>query len=516
MRISQRTMYQRHVSQMNNNLSAYMESNMQNASQKRVNRPSDDPAGMAHILQYRNNISESSQFLRNVDTAQGWLAEADAKLGLVDVTITRMLTLAEQGANGILTDKQRKDIGIELRALMGELINLSNSRFDNRSIFAGQHYNDSAFVESLTVDCPDTDFQNSLTAALALTPPQWPNITGPMERTTMVRFPGATTVIPSAADTDYEYSTDGGTTWVSATLAAGSNVIQMGGPTMTLPAGTTVPGFNPDDDRTTTLVIRPTAMYQGADNRAPATVSVHGPSGLAPVATGTFPTDIRVRFDQAMDVPPTADFTYSYSLDDGRTWTQGAGQAGDTRLAVPGGFLDLQPAGPGMIAQDDYVIIQPQRTSLDYQSNYDFLATVNNVGKDVFGGQFLTRNAQGETILSTAFGGDDRNLFEMAGKLIAALEVNSQQMVGEAVENLRNSLKTVTSYQSYVGGRYNALDVTKEMLESTKDNQSDRMSSVENVDLTELLTRLAQQELAYSSVLKSSSMIMQLNLMKFV
>ena len=42
------------------------------------------------------------------------------------------------------------------------------------------------------------------------------------------------------------------------------------------------------------------------------------------------------------------------------------------------------------------------------------------------------------------------------------------------------------------------------------------MSSIEDADLTELLTRLAQQQMAYQSILQSSSMIMQLNLTKFI
>lgn len=517
MRITQQTMYQRQINQMNSNLSAYMESNIQAGTQKKVNRPSDDPAGMAHILQYRNRISETSQFLRNVDTAKGWLAEADTKLTEVDVVVKRMLTLAEQGATGTMTATNRQQIAVQLRSLFGDLLNLSNSRFDGRTIFAGQDYRDSAFQEAITVESGNAAFTASLKAALNLNPPQWPEFTGVMDYTTMVRFPSGAGTIPPAANLSYEYSNDGGTTWVTATIPAGSNSLDLGGTLMKLPDGTALPAYNSNDPRDTTLIVRPTAMYMGADNRAPATVSVHGPTGLSPQASGTFPGDIRVRFDEAIDVPPAADFTYFYSMDDGQTWLQGKGRAGESRLAVPGGFLDLQPAGTGLIAAGDSVVIQPQRTNLDYEVNYDFLSTVNNVGKDVFGGQYMTRNSQGQPMLATAFDGDDRNLFEMVGKLISSLEINDQDGVGNALENIRNSFeKTVTSYQSYVGGRYNALDVTKEMLESTKDNQKERMSKVEDVDLTELMSRLAQQELAYNAVLKSSSTIMQLNLMRYL
>ena len=43
MRIAQRTMYRSFITNMNKNLSDYMDSNIQSATQKRINKPSDVP-----------------------------------------------------------------------------------------------------------------------------------------------------------------------------------------------------------------------------------------------------------------------------------------------------------------------------------------------------------------------------------------------------------------------------------------------------------------------------------------
>ena len=43
-RITQNMMYSDMVGQMQKNLAAYMESNEQGSTQKKINRPSDDPA----------------------------------------------------------------------------------------------------------------------------------------------------------------------------------------------------------------------------------------------------------------------------------------------------------------------------------------------------------------------------------------------------------------------------------------------------------------------------------------
>ena len=56
MRVTQKSMHNAVVSQMQRNLSAYMESNQQGSTQKKINRPSDDPAGTYRVLMTRNDI----------------------------------------------------------------------------------------------------------------------------------------------------------------------------------------------------------------------------------------------------------------------------------------------------------------------------------------------------------------------------------------------------------------------------------------------------------------------------
>lgn len=79
-RITQRTMYDSMVGQMQKNLAAYMESNEQGSTQKKINRPSDDPAGTYRVLMSRDEINATTQYQSNADTATGWLQLADSIL----------------------------------------------------------------------------------------------------------------------------------------------------------------------------------------------------------------------------------------------------------------------------------------------------------------------------------------------------------------------------------------------------------------------------------------------------
>ena len=67
-----------------------------------------------------------------------------------------------------------------------------------------------------------------------------------------------------------------------------------------------------------------------------------------------------------------------------------------------------------------------------------------------------------------------------------------------------------------IGGKRNRITLAKDVLGMEKEQQEGRLSYTEDIDLTELLTKMSQQEMAYNTVLKSSSMIMQLNLTKYI
>jgi flagellar hook-associated protein 3 FlgL len=142
---------------------------------------------------------------------------------------------------------------------------------------------------------------------------------------------------------------------------------------------------------------------------------------------------------------------------------------------------------------------------------------VNNVGKDIFGGLYQTPEMKYSGVAAQPVnGGNATNLFEVVSRLIAFTECNNQEGVQQCLEDLTTAHQTVLTAAAKVGGLENRLSITQEVLAYQKLDKEERLSYVEDVDLTELLTRLAQQELAYSTVLKSSAMIMQLNLTKFI
>ncbi|MDR2055561.1 MAG: flagellar hook-associated protein FlgL [Desulfovibrio sp.] len=544
-RVTQHMMYHDMVSRMQKNLSAYMESNEQGSTQKKINRPSDDPVGMYRVLTTRNDISSTKQYEENAKTALGWLQQTDDTLSTqVANTIIELRTLAEQAATGTYDGTNREQIAYQARELFGQLLNLANTEVDGgRHLFGGHVYDSPAFEEGLALTSWDDGWQSTTDASgIELRPPRYA-IKGASDTTIMIQFTGvygpgepAGTSGQLNAGSTFRWSNDGGKTWNDGAISGAGTavspfVLDAGGVLVTVPPKTvdvtgtptsqmtvTVADWNPDPaldagpgaTNGTLLYIRPTAIYMGDDSDPPPEVTFMGKTSATPIGTsaqGTFHNDVIVRVDDGTTNPP--EIAYSYSTDNGSTWIQAktdAGAAPPYRFTVPGGYLDLV-ALPNDGAQ---VKIHPNRADLDFEIMKDTFLTVNNVGKDIFGGYY-----QGEPALND--NGDlSRNLFEVVGNFIAYLENDNQEGCQRTIPALQEAEKVILTAAAKVGGKENRVQTARDVLSFQKIDQQEQLSNTEDIDLTELLAKLTQQQLAYSTVLKSSSMIMQLSLVNYV
>lgn len=518
-RVTQRNMYGSMINNMQNSLAAYMESTMQGSTQKRINRPSDDPAGTFRVLTARNEIQNTDQYKTNVETAKGWLQLADNVVATqTNNILTQLKELAEQASTDTYTADQRKIMADEARSLFGSLLNLSNTEFDGKSIFAGHRYDSNAFEQGLAVTSWDENWSEAANQG-AFT------IEGSSESTIMVQFTSDGTV--GNDDLTYRWSADGGDTWTEGTLAANADpnavfTIAANGVTLTVPSGLQTSAADvdagPGAKNGTLLYIRPTAFYQGDDNNPPPDIVVMGgQDGLGKdqvSATGNFGKDVLVRFDTAADLATAGnEFTYSYSTDGGNNWVtaKGTTTGGDSlRLTIPGGYMDFDTtgvAGGSTIPAGAQIMVHPDRADLNFEIMEDTYVSVNSVGMEIFGGYY-----QGKPALST-----EQNIFELAGEFIAYLECDNRDGCAQVLAQLSNDcMPYLESQAAKIGAKENRVETVYDILDFRKLDQEELLSNVEDIDLTELLTNLTRQQMTYSMVLQSSSMIMQLNLSNFL
>jgi len=514
MRVTQRGIYSNSLQNMNSALSQLMESNIQSSSQKRINRPSDDPIGMVQVLNGRDTLSSFTQYRENISMAEGWLKLADGTMTSVSTVLTSIKGLAEQAATGTMTDANREQISYELRQLFQQLISLANTTYQGSSIFGGHKTDIPAFKEALWMTTNDEALsETSFT------------INGDSDTTVLVQFSesGSLSDVPPPA---FRYSSDGGKTWTegtySATAPAGQVRLLLGDSvTLDLDATASVTASEDENDSDGTwLWIRPTAIYQGDDSDGSSVDPLYNTS-VTGTADGTFKNNVVVRVDQTVDMAASgASFTYSYSSDGGLTWSEGHRSSviasGSAILPIPGGILTLTSASGSTIPAGGQFVVRPRTAAIDVQISANQTVTINGVGKDIFGGVYADPSGDGSAQAVTVGGSLSANLFETVGKLVGYLETNNQSGCQQCLADLTDAQEAILTYAANVGGRENRLTAADTFLENLQANVEEQVSNVEDVDLAALLVKIAQQELAYQSVLKSSASIMQLSLMKYI
>jgi len=509
-RITQSTMYDTVTSQMQKTLSAYMESNEQGSTQKKINRPSDDPAGTYRVLMTRNDISATTQYQSNVDTATGWLKLTDNVLGTqLSNALTSLKSLAEQASTSTYSAANRQQIAYQARQIFGEILNLSNTEYEGNSIFAGQRYDGSAFEEGLALTSADTNWDTAIQSGKY-------TIQGASSSSMMIQFTSSGTLGTDALN--YRWSKDGGTTWTNSTVAAGSKSLVADGVTVTMDSTMAVTAADTSlgaGSKNGTLVyIRPTAVYQGDDNDPPPKMTVMGePADLKTSASGDFGGNVLVRMDNNADLSTTGStVNYSYSTDSGSTWVAATATTDGSktlRLPVPSGYVDLDtnvPVSSTIVTSGTQILVHPDRADLNLEIMKDSYISVNNVGKDIFGGYY-----KGKPALDS-----DTNLFDMVGDFISYCENNNQEGCQETLTRIAAVQQNVLTQTARVGGLENRVSTASDLLSFQKVDQQERLSYTEDIDLTELLNNLTRQQLTYQTVLQSSSKIMQMSLANYL
>jgi flagellin len=91
------------------------------SSGQRINRASDDAAGLAIADSLRANQRVASVAIRNANDGISTIAIADGALGQIGGVLSRLAELAEQSANGVYSTTQRSALQNEFVALSSEI-----------------------------------------------------------------------------------------------------------------------------------------------------------------------------------------------------------------------------------------------------------------------------------------------------------------------------------------------------------------------------------------------------------
>jgi len=123
-------------------------------------------------------------------------------------------------------------------------------------------------------------------------------------------------------------------------------------------------------------------------------------------------------------------------------------------------------------------------------------------------------NVNGEEALGET--GAPDNVLDSLFRLKQALLDHEARTVAEELPVLDQALENLSSQMAQTGVRLTRIEVSSNILESTKLGATERLSDAEDTDVIDAITALELQQMSYEATLASTSMITSLSLIDFI
>jgi len=137
MRISEQSRVQNQVRYMGTAAERMDTVQRQLATNRKIQRASDDPAGAALAMQHRKNIAFEAQMRRNLENGTAFLNVTESALSGTTDLLQRARELTVQGATGTLGATEKQNIAAELDQIIQQLAQVANTNFGGAYIFSG-------------------------------------------------------------------------------------------------------------------------------------------------------------------------------------------------------------------------------------------------------------------------------------------------------------------------------------------------------------------------------------------
>lgn len=138
MRITNKIIQQNNLSNINTNKIYQDRLSNQMSTQKKINRPSDDPVIAIRALRLRSNVTEVTQYYsKNIPDAESWLSVTEDALDNLSQVMTEMIKQCTKGFNSPLKTEDRQIILKQMKALGEEVYSTGDADYAGRYIFTG-------------------------------------------------------------------------------------------------------------------------------------------------------------------------------------------------------------------------------------------------------------------------------------------------------------------------------------------------------------------------------------------
>jgi len=122
---------------MQRSLQRFLELQTSVSSGRRINKPSDDPLGTLRDLDYRTELSKIEQYRNNISQASNWMSTYDSVMADVKDLVSSAKEIAVSMANETYDEVAREAAANEVQSIFDQIMQLANTQLDGRQMFSG-------------------------------------------------------------------------------------------------------------------------------------------------------------------------------------------------------------------------------------------------------------------------------------------------------------------------------------------------------------------------------------------
>ena len=145
MRVTQNITTSNFISYINQHAENLLKTQQQIASQKRINKSSDDPIGMGQVLGYRANLAVTDQYQENIEQGMTRIEFNELTLDLASDLVDTARELAAEYSGPTHSAAARQSVALQIKDLYDQVMQMANSKFNGNYIFSGHATNTAPF-----------------------------------------------------------------------------------------------------------------------------------------------------------------------------------------------------------------------------------------------------------------------------------------------------------------------------------------------------------------------------------
>jgi flagellar hook-associated protein 3 FlgL len=118
----------------------------QMANGKRIQKPSDDPAGTAKVIKLNKLLAQNEIYQQNIEDAKSFLTSTEASLNAVNESIQEAITIALKGATDTTGEEARSILADEVDYIIDRVLAEANREYDSKYIYGGTAVDQAPFT----------------------------------------------------------------------------------------------------------------------------------------------------------------------------------------------------------------------------------------------------------------------------------------------------------------------------------------------------------------------------------